>query len=197
MKLTKILAIVFLLILIPAKSFADAPEITADEKYFNLLKGHYVLKGNVNVGLKNHGMTAKISADEARVNLLGQKCWATGKVNFVQDNVDFKCDKAYLQWSTKTADVSGKVKFESKDIVTITADSATFNWSEKVADFYGKVTVKPETNLSFAEDVELEDEKQIYAHVQFNVRENKILALEKVSDKAGIEIPEFDVEVEE
>ena len=194
MKLTKILAIVFLLILIPAKSFADAPEITADEKYFNLMKGHYVLRGNVNVALKNHGMTAKITADEARVNLLGKKCWASGKVNFVQDDVDFKCDKAYLQWETKTADVEGKVKFESKETVTITADSATFNWSEKIADFYGKVKIQPEKNLQVAEGLEVAD--ITYAHIQFNVRENKILALEKVSDKAGIEIPEFDVEVE-
>ena len=144
MKLTKILAIIFLIILIPAKSFADAPEISADEKYFNLMKGHYVLKGNVNVALSNHGMKAKVTADEARVNLIGQKCWATGKVNFVHDNVVFGCDKAFLQWSTKTADVVGKVKFESKDTVEISADSATFNWSEKVADFYGKVKIKPE-----------------------------------------------------
>ena len=194
MKLTKIFTILFLLLLIPAKTFADAPEISADEKYFNLMKGHYVLRGNVNVALKNHGMTAKISADEARVNLLGQKCWASGKVNFVQDNVDFKCEKAYLQWSTKTADVSGKVKFESKDTVTITADSATFNWSEKIADFYGKVKVTAEKNLTFADDVELAD--IVYAHVKFNVRENKILALEKVSDIAEIEIPDSDVEVE-
>ena len=194
MKLTKILAIVFLLILIPAKTFADAPEITADEKYFNLMKGHYVLRGNVNVALKNHGMTAKITADEARVNLLGQKCWATGKVNFVQDNVDFKCDKAYLQWSTKTADVSGKVKFESKDTVTITADSATFNWSEKIADFYGKVKITPEKNLTVDNDLKIEN--ATYAHIKFNVRENKILALEKVSDVAEIKIPDSDVEVD-
>ena len=194
MKLAKVLAIIFLAILIPAKSFAAAPEITADEKYFNLMKGHYVLRGNVNVALNNHGMTAKISADEARVDLLGKKCWATGKVNFLQDNVDFNCDKAYLQWETKTADVAGKVKFESKETVTITADSATFNWSEKIADFYGKVKVTPGKNLVVEDDLKVED--IIYAHVQFNVRENKILQLERVSDKAGIEIPDSDVEAE-
>ncbi len=195
MKLTKVLAIIFLLFLIPAKSFADAPEISAEQKYFNVIKGHYVLKGNVNVGLNNRGLKAKISADEARVSLLGQKCWATGKVTFVHDNVVFGCDKAFLQWSTKTADVVGAVKFESKDTVSITADSATFNWSEKIADFYGAVNLKPEENLSFAEDIELED--VTYAHVQFNVRENKILVLEKVSDVAGIEIPDSDVDVEQ
>ena len=195
MKLAKILAIIFLIILIPAKSFADAPEISADEKYFNLMKGHYVLRGNVSVGLKNHGMTAKVTADEARVNLLGQKCWANGNVNFLHDNVIFGCDKAFLQWATKTADVSGKVNFESKDAVKISADSATFNWSEKIADFYGKVSVKPEKNLILAEDLEVAD--IIYAHVQINVRENKILALEKVSDTAEIKIPESDVEVDE
>ena len=189
------LAIIFVMLLFPAKIFAAAPEISADEKYFNLLKGHYVLKGHVNVGLSNHGMTAKVTADEARVNLLGQKCWANGNVNFIHDNVTFGCDKAFLQWATKTADVSEKVKFSSKEVVEISADSGTFNWSEKIADFYGKVSVKPEKNLILAEGLEVED--IIYAHVQINVRENKILALEKVSDTAEIKIPDSDVTADE
>ena len=194
MKLKKILAIMFLLILIPAKLHAAAPEITADQKYFNLVKGQYVLKGNVNVALNNHGMTAKVSADEARVNLIGQKCWATGNVKFVHDEVVFGCEKAFLQWSSKTADVAGKVKFESKDIVTIIADSATFNWSEKIADFYGKVKVTPEKNLSIEDNVK--PENKTYAHVQFDVRENKILKLEETSEVAEIKVPEPDVDAD-
>ena len=195
MKLMKILPVVFLLLIFSAKSFAAAPEISAGQTYFNLLKGHYVLKENVRVALDNHGLKAIITADEARVNILSKKCWAFGNVNFVHDDVIFGCDKAFLQWETKTADVVGKVNFESKETVSIKADTATFNWGEKIADFYGKVTVKPEKNLQLAEDLELAD--IVYAHVQFNVRENKILQLEKVSDVAEISIPESDVEVSE
>ena len=47
-------------------------------------------------------------------------------------------------------------------------------------------------SLSAAEGLEVAD--IIYAHVKFDVRENKILALEKVSDIAEIKIPESDVE---
>ena len=195
MKLLKILPVIFLLLIFSAKSFAAAPEISADQKYFNILKGHYVLKDNVRVALNNHGLQAIITADEARVNLFSKKCWATGKVNFAQDNINFSCQKAYLQWETKTADVVGAVKFDSKDTVSIKADSATFNWSEKIADFYGKVKVKSEKNLQLGEGVELSN--TTYAHLKFNVRENKILQLEKNSDTPEISIPETEVEIEE
>jgi len=182
-------------LILPLKSFAAAPEITAGQTYFNLLKGYYVLKENVRVALDNHGLKAIVTADEARVNLLSQKCWATGKVTFTHDDVIFSCDKAFLQWQTKTADVSGAVNFSSKDTVQIAADSATFNWSEKIADFYGAVRVNPEKNLQTAEDIELDD--IVYAHIKFDVRENKILQLEQVSDTKEITIPESDVEVDE
>ena len=152
-----------LLLIFTAESFAAAPEISADKKYFNILKGHYVLKDNVRVSLNNHGLQATITADEARVNLLSKKCWATGKVNFIHDDVDFSCQKAYLQWETKTADVVGAVKFKSKDNFSITAESATFNWSEKIADFYGKVKVSGEKNLQLEDGLKLEN--VAYAHV--------------------------------
>ena len=195
MKWTKVLPIFFLMMIFCAKSFAAAPEISAEQTYFNLLKGHYVLKENVRVALNNHGLKAEITADEARVNILSKKCWATGHVTFLHDNVVFGCEKAYLQWETRTADVVGKVNFDSKETVSIKSETATFNWSDKIADFYGAVKVQPEKNLQLAEGLELEDIN--YAHVQFNVRENKILQLEKTSDTPEISIPESDVEVTE
>lgn len=192
MRAIKIFLLMLAVLILPLKSFAAAPEITAGQTYFNLLKGHYVLKENVRVALDNHGLKAIITADEARVNIMSQKCWATGKVKFTHDNVIFSCDKAFLQWQTKTADVAGAVNFSSRDTVQIAADSATFNWSEKIADFYGAVRVNPEKNLQTAEGVELAD--IAYAHVKFDVRENKILQLERVSDIAEIKIPDSDVE---
>ena len=190
MKLTKIL-LILLVMLFPLRSFAAMPEISAGEKYFNPLKGHYILKGNVYVGLNNHGMTATVTADEARVNVFAQKCWATGNVNFAHNNVLFKCEKAFLQWQTKTADVVGAVKFDSKGNVAITADSATFNWSEKIADFYGRVTVTPRSNLTLANNLTVEN--VTYAHVRYDVRQNKILQLDKTFWKTGVTIPASDV----
>ena len=183
--------IVFLIIILPKVTFADAPEISAGEKYFNILEGHYVLRDNVRVALNNHGVRAIVTADEARVNVLSQKCWADGNVKFVHDNVIFSCDKAYLQWQTKTADVIGKVAFLSAGVVSITAQSATFNWREKIADFYGRVQVNAKENLKLAENLELE--QGIYAHVQFDVRQNKILLLEKNSNAPEISIPDTDI----
>ena len=195
MRATKIFLIMLAVLILPLKSYAAAPEITAGKTYFNLLKGYYVLKENVRVALDNRGMKAIVTADEARVNLLSQKCWATGKVTFTHDEVIFSCEKAFLQWQTKTADVVGAVNFESKDAMQISADSATFNWSEKIADFYGAVRVKPEKNFQAADDIEIED--VVYSHVRCNVKENKILQLEKEPVSTQITIPDSDVEVDE
>ena len=191
MKSTKILWLILLVIILPLKTFAAMPEISAEEKYVNLLKGHYILKGNVYVGLNNHGLKATVTADEARVNVLSQKCWTTGNVNFVHGNVLFKCEKAFLQWQTKTADVVGSVKFDSKGTVTISSDSATFNWSEKIADFFGRVTITPGSNLMLADNLTVEN--VTYAHVRYDVRQNKILQLDKTFLKSGVTIPASDV----
>ena len=55
-----------------------------------------------------------VTADEALVSVIKQKCWAEGNVKLTQENITFSCDRAYLQWQTKTAEVTGSVKFENK-----------------------------------------------------------------------------------
>ena len=188
MRALKIFGLALLIIFCAqGKTFAEMPEISAGETYFDVFKGVYVLKNNVYVKLNNHGFKAEVSADEAQVSVVKQKCWANGKVKLKQDEISFSCDSAYLQWETKTAEVSGNVKFESKKSVTISADTAVFNWSEKIVDFYGKVKLKADKNVALAEGVTLDGKE--YQHIQYNVVEKKILALDKKFDAPKIVIP--------
>ena len=192
MKILKILPlIVLLLILSPARSFADMPEIDAGETYFDVLKGYYVLKDNVHVVINNHGHRATITADEAKVNVLTQKCWAEGNVKLTHDKETFSCDRAYLQWKTKTAEVIGNVNFYSKKVMGVTSETAVFNWSEKIVDFYGNAKIKAEKNLQLEKGLKVKKNK-IYSHVRYNVIENKILLLEEDSNAPNIEIPNPD-----
>ena len=169
------------------RTFAEMPEISAGETYFDIFKGVYVLKGNVYVAANNHGFKAVVTADEALVSVAKQKCWAEGNVKLTQENIIFSCDRAYMQWATKTAEVTGKVKFENKKSVTISSDTAVFNWQDKIVDFYGKITLKADKKVKFAEGVELDGKE--YQHVKYNVVENEILELDKTFDAPEVVIP--------
>lgn len=190
MKAVKIFLFVLALMIIPARSFADMPEITAGQTYFDIMKGHYVLKDNVKVKMKNHGVTATITANEARVNVITQRCWAIGKVDFNHEDYNVKCNDAFMRWDTKTAELVGNVDFAGKKSVKVKSKTAVFNWETKEADFYGDVKVTAEKDLQFAEGLKLE--KGTYAHVRYNVTENKILQLDKKFDIPEIEIPDPD-----
>ena len=184
--------IVMMLLAAQGNAFAEMPEISAGEMYFDVFKGCYVLKGNVLVGVNNHGFKATVTADEAQVSVAKQKCWAKGNVKLTQENINLNCDRAYLQWQSKTAEVTGKIKFVNKKSVTINSDTAVFNWEDKLIDFYGTVTLKAEKKVSFADGVKLDGKE--YQHVQYNVEENKITALDKTFDVPEILIPDIGVE---
>lgn len=192
MKLIKILPLILLLLVAPARSFAAMPDITAGEMYFDVFKGYYVLNNNVRVVMNNHGVTATITADGAKVNVLTQKCWAEGSVTFTHDTAIFSCDNAFLQWKTKTAEVVGSVKFASPNNLAVTSSTAIFNWKTKIVDFYGGVNVTAEQNLNFESGVQLEN--KIYEHVRYSVAENKILALDENFSSPQIKIPSPDSE---
>ena len=191
MRVLKIFLAVMILLMIPAKSFADMPEITAGQTYFDIMKGHYVLKDNVRVVMHNHGLTATVTANEARVNVVAQKCWALGSVTFDHEDYNLKCENAYLQWETKTADLVGGIDFKGRNSVAVTSEMATFNWDTKEADFYGKVKIVAEKDLEFAEGLKLK-KNEVYSHVRYNVTENKILQLDKKFDIPNIDIPDPD-----
>ena len=188
MKTLKIFGLALLMIFFAqGKIFAAMPEISAGETYFDIFRGVYVLKDNVHVVIDNHGFKATVTADEALVSVAKQKCWAEGNVKLTQENISFGCERAYLQWQTKTAEVTGKVKFENKKSVTITSDTAVFNWKEKIVDFYGKINLKAEKKVKFADGVQLDGKE--YQHVKYNVIEDKILELDKTFDAPEIIIP--------
>ena len=190
MKAVKIFAVALIMIFaMQGRTFAEAPDISAGETYFDIFKGVYVLKDNVQVTLNNHGFKAKITADEAQVSVVNQKCWTQGNVKLVQEDITFSCDRAYLEWATRTAEVTGNVNFEKKKGVAITSDTAVFNWKEKIVDFYGKVTVKADKKLKFADDISLDGDE--YQHVKYNVVDNKILELDKTFDAPEVNIPEI------
>ena len=191
MKALKILGLALLMIIAAqGRTFAEMPEISAGETYFDIFKGVYVLKGNVHVSANNHGFKATVTADEAQVSVAKQKCWAEGNVKLTQENIIFSCERAYLQWQTKTAEVTGKVKFENKKSVTINSDTAVFNWEDKIVDFYGEITLKAEKKVKFADGVKLDGKE--YQHVKYNVVENKILELDKTFDAPDVIIPDVD-----
>ena len=191
MKALKIFAITLLMILIAqGRTFAAAPDISAGETYFDIFKGVYVLKNNVQVTLDNHGFKAKITADEAQVSVVNQKCWTQGNVKLVQEDITFSCNRAYLQWETRTAEVTGNVNFEKKKGVAITSDTAIFNWKEKIVDFYGKVTVKADKKVKFADGISLDGNE--YQHIKYNVVDNKILEIDETYDAPEIVIPEVE-----
>ena len=191
MKTLKIFGLALLMIFFAqGKIFAAMPEISAGETYFDLFRGVYVLKGNVHVALDNHGFKATVTADEALVSVAKQKCWAEGNVKLAQENIIFSCERAYLQWQTKTAEVTGSVKFENKKSLAITSDTAVFNWQEKIVDFYGKITLDADKNVKLADGLALDGKN--YQHVKYNVVEEKILELDKTFDAPEIVIPSAD-----
>lgn len=185
----KILPIILILMLIPLKTFADAPEISYGQSSFNFAKGYYILKDNVVVSMNNHGFKGTIRADEAKVSLLKQKCLATGKVTLTHENISLSCDEAFATFDEKNVIVVGGVKFDSKENLKITADKATYNWNEKIADFYGKVKVKPDKNFKVDKNLKLTD---TFSHVRYNVETNEIIQLDKDFDSSKIVIPDFD-----
>ena len=191
MKALKIFGLIVLMIFVAqGKTFAAMPEISAGETYFDIFRGVYVLKGNVHVAADNHGFKATVTADQAIVSVAKQKCWAEGNVKLTQENITFSCERAYLQWATRTAEVTGKVKFENKKSVAISSDTAIFNWHDKIVDFYGKITLKADKKLTFADGVKLDGKN--YQHVKYNVVEDKILELDKTFDAPDIVIPDVD-----
>ena len=188
MRVLKIFALTLLVIFAAqGTTFAAMPDISAKEIYYDIFKGVNVLRGDVRVSIDNHGFKATLSADEARVNMEKKCCWADGKVKLAQDGVTFGCNHAYIVLDEKTASVTGKVKFESKSFVTISSDTAVFHWDTKIVDFYGKIKLKADKNVKLADGVKIDGKD--YQHVQYNVVEKKILALDKKFDAPKIVIP--------
>ncbi len=161
-------AIIFLLLLVPGKSFAEMPDVTAGKIDFDILQGKYFLEKNVFVKVDNHGFTATVAADKAEISMVTKTCIAEGNVTFTHGNFSLACKKAFADWNDKKVDAQGKVKFIDKNIVNVNSEKATFSLDEKIIDFTGKVEIKPEKNFKPSETF-TPDKKKKYSHVRYNI----------------------------
>lgn len=174
-------AIIFLLLLVPGKSFAEMPDVTAGKIDFDILQGKYFLEKNVHVKVNNHGFAATVTADRAEVSLTDKTCLAEGNVTFTHENFSLACKKAFADWNDKKIDAEGAVKFIDKNIVTVNSEKATFSVDEKIIDFTGKVEIKTEKNFKPSQTF-TPDKKKKYSHIRYNI-ETKEFSQPEGSDK--------------
>ena len=176
------ISIMLLIFFMTNKTFAAAPDISAGSTQFDPFNMCYILRDNVKVVHQGRSITA----NRAVAKITAQKVWASGNVTLIQDGLKFKCDKVFVKGSERKAEVIGNLEFVQDGAIKITADVGNFSWSSKEADFYGNVKI----NIDKSSKVELDDKINVkkkkingtYAHVKYDVINNKIIALDKKFD---------------
>lgn len=121
------------LLAIPALA---APVIKADQQYFDVNSGLYILEGNVSIEVKNR----LITAGQAKVNLGNLTVWGAGGVSVTQDDLKFRGDSVTVYGSQDKASITGHVEL-SRSNLSIAAEQVEYNWREKIAEFSGNVKV--------------------------------------------------------
>ncbi len=176
LKINLLTILLTFLLLMTANKVLAMPDISAGETNFDFFKGCYILRNNVR--FVDNGRT--MTANRATVQLTSQKVWATGNVTLVQEGIKFRCDKMFLQGAKMNVEVIGNVNFLQDSAVKISSDVGVFSWNSKVADFYGRVKLKTSTvNIDSNLKAESGNIDGIYDHVQYNIVEKKIMALDK------------------
>ncbi len=135
-----ILAIVMLVMMIPAMCFAADPVITSDSRTFNPMTGVYNLQGNVFVQFPVHDSTLTITGDSTQVHMYSMEVHGQDNIRLSFGDLHFNCDKVDVYHSNSTAYVTGNLRFNDSS-TTITADSGSYSWKSKVASFHGNVVV--------------------------------------------------------
>lgn len=130
-----VFAMMVFLLLFAATAFAK-PIVTADEQYFDIDTGLYILNGNVRIEMKNRIITA----GKAKVNMASLEVWGTGGVTVTQDDIYFSGDNVYVYGMQEHASISGKVLL-SRTNLKISANEVDYNWKDKIATFKGNVTI--------------------------------------------------------
>ncbi|VBB06071.1 Hypothetical protein LUCI_1286 [Lucifera butyrica] len=148
MKRRIFLLVIFLLVLLTTTGFAAKPVIRADNTYFDINTGLYVLNGNVYIQVNNRIITA----GQAKVNVAGLEVWGSGGVTVTQDDINFTGDSVYVYGAQDQAKIDGGVKL-TRTGLTITADQVDFNWQNKIAVFSGHVQVSQNGNAYSADSV--------------------------------------------
>ena len=133
----RILAITLLVILLfTATAMAAKPIIKADQQFFDINTGLYVLDGNVYIEVKNRIITA----GQAKVSLASLEVWGTGGITVAQDDIYFTGDTVYVHGPSDRATIEGGINF-SRTNITVIADRVSYNWRDKNALFSGNVKV--------------------------------------------------------
>lgn len=142
MKTKIFLFTLLLMFLFAGTTLAAKPTITADQQYFDINTGLYVLNGNVYIEVKNRVITA----GQAKVNMSSLEVWGTGGITVNQDDISFTADKVYVYGSQDHAVVEGNVIF-SRGNLKVTANQVDYNWRDKIAVFSGNVQIRQNDSL--------------------------------------------------
>lgn len=126
-----------LILLVAGTAFASAkPVIKADQTYFDVNTGLYVLNGNVTVIVGNRTITA----GQAKVSMATLEVWGSGGITLTQDDIYFSGDSIYVYGVQKRAKIDGGVVFKRTGL-TIEANNVSYCWDTKLAVFSGNATV--------------------------------------------------------
>ena len=155
----KILTFTLLIcLLFTATAMAAKPIIKADQQYFDMNTGLYMLNGNVYIEIKNRIITAS----QAKVSLSTFEVWGSGGITVTQDDIYFTGDSVYVHGTSDRATIEGAINF-SRTNIKITADRVDYNWRDKDAVFNGNVHVSQNNNYFTADSV------------KYNIETNTIL----------------------
>lgn len=135
---SRILAFTLLVILLcTATALAGkAPTIKADQQYFDINTGCYMLNGNVYIETGSRIITA----GQAKVSVATLEVWGSGGITVTQDDIYFTGDNVYVYGSQNRASIVGNINF-SRTNIKITADQVSYSWQDKIATFSGNVQV--------------------------------------------------------
>ncbi len=106
----------------------------ADNQYFDVETGQYVISGNIVINLDN----GVITGEKAQVKLSTLEFWGTGGWLLKQFDVTFRGESAYVVFGKDVAMIEGGVDFQRTDL-QITADKVDYNWKTRIAVFNGNV----------------------------------------------------------
>lgn len=145
-------------LLFTTTAMAAKPIIKADQQYFDINTGLYMLSGNVYIEVKNRIITA----GQAKVNISSLEVWGSNGITVSQDDIYFTGDSVYVYGSQNRATIAGNINF-SRTNLKVTADRVDYNWQDKNAVFCGNVQVLQNGN-SYTADT-----------VKYNIETNTIL----------------------
>ena len=153
---------VFLLVGMVSAAYASV-SVSADNRYFDIMSGSYVLEGNVTVQTDSR----TIKADKARVNLVSKEVWADGDIYLEEpdQHIIFTGGSLYASDESKTAVIKGGVKLERPGL-TVEAETCSFNWQTKIGEFDDLV------------EVQRNGKKEAYNKFVYDVVNNKIVEAE-------------------